>query len=361
MTLPAQDEISRFGKILLNWSSKNPRPMPWKSFSDPYRIWIAEIILQQTRVEQGTPYFERFIHHFPDLQSLAEASVEEVLVVWEGLGYYSRARNLHETARYVFLELDGRFPDNAADLQKLKGIGPYTAAAIASFAFDESIGVVDGNVKRVVSRYFNIDEAVNSTAMHKYIQTLVNEAVNHYPSAAFNQAIMNFGALNCVPRQPDCQKCPANMDCKAYLLDKVEQLPVKSGSQSKKKRWIYFGVYVEDGQIAMMQNHGSNIWKNLYMFPVIGENYDFSSYEKSKIKRKVPDIPLLDEIEWILSHRRMKIHFYHLRKRPIDWEQKEGIIMVESKNLENFAVPRPLRLFLNKISCKLDLNINDDQ
>src|SRR5690606_2988055 len=147
MPQPAKDEIERFGKMIMEWSGCNPRPLPWKEFSDPYHIWIAEIILQQTRVGQGTPYFEKFILHFPDLGTLAEASLDDVLVVWEGLGYYSRARNLHETARHVHFDLHGYFPENSIGLQKLKGIGPYTAAAIASFAFDEQIGVVDGNVK----------------------------------------------------------------------------------------------------------------------------------------------------------------------------------------------------------------------
>ena len=213
MPQPAQEELNRFGKIIVQWSKEHPRPLAWKNFSDPYHIWIAEIILQQTRVEQGTPYFKKFIQSFPDLRSLAQASTEEVLLLWEGLGYYSRARNLHAAARYVYYDLDGRFPDNSADLQSMKGVGPYTAAAIASFAYGEAIGVVDGNVKRVVSRYFNISEDVKLPATHRRIQNLVNKVVANRSSAEFNQAIMNFGALQCIPGQPDCQSCGANKHC----------------------------------------------------------------------------------------------------------------------------------------------------
>jgi len=363
MSQPSKEEIeiNQFGNAIMQWSEDHPRPLPWKSFSDPYHIWIAEIILQQTRVDQGTPYFEKFIEHFPDLGTLAKASVEDVLVVWEGLGYYSRARNLHHTARQVYYEMDGRFPDNSTGLQSLKGIGPYTAAAIASFAFGEQIGVVDGNVKRVISRYFDMSDEIGLPATHRKIQRLVNQVVRHYPSAGFNQAIMNFGALMCVPRQPDCTRCPANTFCKAYQLDIVEDLPFKKKSQKKQKRWLYFGIYEKDGQIAMIQNNQSNIWKNLFLFPIIGEKPGFKSSVESHSRRSTPDLPLLGEMEWILSHRRLFIHFYRLDNRPSEWDQKQDIIMVESDKIENFAIPRPLRLFLNKNSRKLGSNLNYDQ
>ncbi len=358
---PAVDELNRFGKIIMEWSGFNPRPLPWKNFSDPYPIWIAEIILQQTRVGQGTPYFEKFIQNFPNLVTLAESSLEDVLVVWEGLGYYSRARNLHETARHVHNELQGVFPDNSTDLQKLKGIGPYTAAAIASFAFGEQIGVVDGNVKRVVSRYFNISEEINSSATHRYIQTLVNETVAHIPSPKFNQAIMDFGAIMCVPGQPACELCPAKSYCKAYQMDKVNQLPVKSRSQKKQERWLYFGVYVKDGRVAMIQNKQSNIWKNLYLFPVINDQENFKNAIESTDKVSPPNLLLLEKMEWILSHRKLNIYLYQLNGPPAVWEQQGEIVMVPSEDLVNFALPRPLRLFLSRNSCKLDLNMNYDK
>lgn len=350
MPQPAQEELNRFGKIIVQWSKEHPRPLAWKNFSDPYHIWIAEIILQQTRVEQGTPYFKKFIQSFPDLRSLAQASTEEVLLLWEGLGYYSRARNLHAAARYVYYDLDGRFPDNSADLQSMKGVGPYTAAAIASFAYGEAIGVVDGNVKRVVSRYFNISEDVKLPATHRRIQNLVNKVVANRSSAEFNQAIMNFGALQCIPGQPDCQSCGANKHCKAYLLEKVDQLPFKSKARKKPERWLYFGVYIRDGKIAMVQNQRSNIWKNLFLFPMVDGDNSFKSSVETTRQKPRPRLPLLGSEKWILSHRRLNIYFYRLDDWPSEWEENREINMVPVENLDRMAIPRPLRLFLQKNS-----------
>ena len=361
MAEQSEVELERFGNNIIQWFRDNPRPLPWKNFSDPYTIWIAEIILQQTRVDQGTPYFEKFINHFPDLGTLANASLEEVLVVWEGLGYYSRARNLHHTARHVYFDLDGQFPDNSTDLQRLKGIGPYTASALASFAFDEKIGVVDGNVKRVVSRYFNLSQAIDLPATHRLIQSIVNRVVEYFPSAVFNQAIMNFGALMCVPRHPNCVDCPANKYCEAYQLEIVDQLPVRIKSQVKQKRWLYFGVYTNDGQIAIVQNRQANIWKDLYLFPMIDENIGFKAELESTKKKPIPDFQLLDKMEWMLTHRRLIIHFYRLNELPTEPSPNEEIIMVDSEKIGNFAIPRPWRLFLNKNSRNLGLNVSYDQ
>lgn len=361
MRQSSQEEIKQFGKIIVEWSRENPRSLPWKSFSDPYSIWIAEIILQQTRVDQGSPYFKNFIREFPDLNTLANASIEEVLKAWEGLGYYSRARHLHHTAQFVWNELEGRFPDNSSDLQRLKGIGPYTGAAIASFAFGERIGVVDGNVKRVVSRFFNITEDVNSSATKHHIQSLVNQVVSHYPSAEFNQAIMNFGALVCIPTKPDCDICPANENCLAYHHNTVSLLPVKKKAQPKKTRWLYFGVYVQDDHIALIQNTDSNIWRNLFHFPLVGSKNDFKSSVESTEVPTIPHYHLLEEMEWVLSHRRLNIRFYRVDEWPVYWSKKNSIQLVEVGKLSNFALPRPLRLFLIHNSRKLGIKSSHDQ
>lgn len=353
-------ELDRFGDYILTWSRFNPRPMPWKNFSDPYSIWIAEIILQQTRVEQGWAYFEKFIETFPDLDTLADASLEDVMLVWEGLGYYSRARSLHHTARHVRDELDGRFPDNASDLTKLKGIGPYTSAAIASFAFGERIGVVDGNVKRVVSRYFGIAEDVGRPSVQRYIQELVNEVVQIHPPADFNQAIMNFGSLACTPRNPRCEVCPAALSCQAYQMDMVDQLPIKARSREKQTRWLNFGVYVRDGRIAVIQNKDSTVWQNLYLFPLVGKLDNFKLAMKSKQRDKSPPFPLIDQMEWILSHRKLILHFYHVTASLPEWELDENIEFVKLKKMDNFAFPRPIRLFINQNSRKLGINQSHD-
>lgn len=335
--------------------------MPWKNFSDPYHIWIAEIILQQTRVDQGSPYFERFIRRFPDLQTLAAASSEEVLLIWEGLGYYSRARNLHYTARYVWEELEGRFPDTAEDLQKLKGIGPYTAAAIASFAYGEAIGVVDGNVKRVISRYFHFQEPVDRPDVKKQIQELVNRVVQHIPAADFNQAIMNFGALHCIPRRPDCSICPLQQGCQAHQWQVVDQLPVKSRSPVKRNMWMHFGIFIQDGKIALIRNSQINIWKSLYLFPMLGMYPDTSRATDNLGKIPLPQYALYGEMEWILTHRRLKIYFYELDKWDEVERKQDAHILVELEKLNNFALPRPLRLFLKQNSIKLGINSSYDQ
>ena len=334
--------------------------MPWKNFSDPYHIWIAEIILQQTRVDQGSPYFEKFIHRFPDLQTLATASVEDVLLIWEGLGYYSRARNLHHTARFVWEELEGKFPGTARDLQKLKGVGPYTAAAIASFAYGEAIGVVDGNVKRVISRYFHVTEAIDRPEVKNHIQALVNRIVEQVPAADFNQAIMNFGAMLCIPRGPDCSICPLRDGCQAFQLQEVDHLPVKSKSTVKQNMWMHFGVYIQDGRIALIRNTQSNIWKNLYLFPVLGTHPDHSWGVDKAGKIPLSQYALCGEMDWILTHRRIKIYFYELDKWP-ESGQKDQYSMVELEKLNKFALPRPLRLFLKQNSIKLGINTTNDQ
>ncbi|HLT94506.1 MAG TPA: A/G-specific adenine glycosylase [Membranihabitans sp.] len=356
----SREELEQFGQYVMDWSIIHPRPMPWKYFSDPYAIWIAEIILQQTRVEQGKEYFVKFLDRFPNLESLARASLDDVMKLWEGLGYYSRARNMHFTARHVWNELGGRFPNNARDLSKLKGIGSYTSAAIASFAFGEKIGVVDGNVKRVVSRYFGITEDINQVATHRKIQDLVTAVVQIHPSADFNQAIMNFGAMACTPRNPICPECPARHSCRAYKSNLVDRIPHKNRPRSKQIRWINFGVYEQNGQIALVQNREANIWKNLYMFPVLGAYPDLTfSLKESKNYETFP-YPLIDSLEWNLTHRKLMIQFYRVSSWPASWNLLHNIEFVDHGNLDNFAIPRPLRLFLNQKSRKLGINRKHD-
>jgi len=322
--------------------------MPWNNLSDPYQIWVAEVILQQTRVAQGTSYFSSFIEKFPDVYSLARSEEEEVMVAWEGLGYYSRARNLHQAANYVVRDCGGQLPNNFQDLMKLKGVGPYTAAAIASFAFGEPVGVVDGNVKRVISRIFGIDEPIDESSVHRRIQSVVNETVQYFSSPDFNQGIMNFGALQCVPMNPDCSRCPFQDFCAAYLEGRVAELPVRKKAVKKKEKAMHFGLYVSDGKIAMHRNLSSNIWKGLYLFPSL-----FMDMEENSLGKNQP--ALIEVTPLLLTHLKLRIHFYHVNEYPAHWTENEEIIMIKSKNLDNFALPRPLRLFLKNNSCKLGL------
>jgi len=229
----------RFAKTLTSWYLQNKRDLPWRNTENPYFIWLSEIMLQQTRVAQGLPYFLRFVQSFPTVFDLAKADEEKVLKLWQGLGYYSRARNLHKTAQHIAFELDGVFPNNYNDLLKLKGIGEYTAAAIASFSYHEAVPVVDGNVFRVLARYFDIETDIAQASAKKEFSALAYELMPKDSPALFNQAIMEFGALQCVPRNPDCSICPLNSGCLALQKKKVDQLPVKS---KKQKRETVFSI-----------------------------------------------------------------------------------------------------------------------
>lgn len=322
--------------------------MPWNNLSDPYQIWIAEVILQQTRVAQGISYFLDFTEKFPDVYALAKASEEEVMRVWEGLGYYSRARNLHAAARYVVQECDGVMPDNYQDLLKLKGVGPYTAAAVASFAYEEAVGVVDGNVKRVIARIFGIEESIDEPSVHRHIQAVVNKAIHFFTPSEFNQAIMNFGALQCRPAGPDCSGCPLRDFCVAYLEDLTSELPVRKKNLKKKEKSLHFGIYISGGKVALQKNISSNIWKGLYLFPPVTAQ----PVETGKTENP---LRLMEVTPWILTHMKLRIHYYRLEEYPYEWKETEEITMIKSKNLDNFALPRPLRLFLKKNSRKLGI------
>ncbi|AZQ45149.1 A/G-specific adenine glycosylase [Nonlabens ponticola] len=261
-----------FSDTIRSWYEIHKRDLPWRDTRDPYPIWLSEIILQQTRVNQGLPYFERFIEAFPTVQNLAAASQEEVLKLWQGLGYYSRARNLHTAAQQI-ADRRGIFPDNFKGLLDLKGVGSYTAAAIASFAYDEPVAVVDGNVYRVLSRYYGIDDPINETMGIKKFQKLANEVLDPKHAAQHNQAIMEFGALQCVPSSPDCKVCPLINTCKAYQTGQVDQLPVKI----KKTKVLnlhhhYLVAITPSGRTILVQRPQTGIWAGLYEFPFIESN-----------------------------------------------------------------------------------------
>ena len=259
-----------FANSLTEWYLKNKRDLPWRNTQNPYFIWLSEIMLQQTRVAQGMPYFYSFTNAFPTVFDLANASEEQVLKLWQGLGYYSRARNLHKTAQHVAFELDGKFPDNYTALLKLKGVGSYTAAAIASFSYGESVPVVDGNVFRVLSRYFDIETDILSNNAKKEFTDLAYELIPKNNPALFNQAIMEFGALQCVPKNPNCAVCPLNNSCLALQKNKIDLLPVKSKKAKVKKRYFNYVTFLDEHQNTIIQKRtDKGIWHNLYEFPLI--------------------------------------------------------------------------------------------
>ena len=258
-----------FTNLLIEWYLQNKRDLPWRNTTNPYPIWLSEIILQQTRVAQGMPYFYAFLESFPTVKELAIADEQQVLKLWQGLGYYSRARNLHQTAQYIANELDGVFPNSYAGLIQLKGIGEYTAAAIASFAYNEPVPVVDGNVFRVVSRYFGIESDINTGKTKKEFTALAAELLPKEQPALFNQAIMEFGAMHCTPKNPDCENCIFNSSCVALQKGLVGQLPFKSKKIKIRKRYFnYIVLQDKKGNTKIQQRTDKGIWHNLYEFPL---------------------------------------------------------------------------------------------
>lgn len=304
-----------FSKTLTSWYLQHKRDLPWRNTDNPYFIWLSEIMLQQTRVAQGLPYFLTFVEHFPTVFDLASADEEKVLRLWQGLGYYSRARNLHKTAQYIALELDGHFPDNYNDLLKLKGIGEYTAAAIASFSYNEAVPVVDGNVFRVLSRYFDIETDIASSSAKKEFMELAYELMPKNDAATFNQAIMEFGALQCVPKNPDCTVCPLNDSCLALKYKKVDVLPVKSKKTKVRNRYFTYLVFEDEtGQTRIVKRTEKGIWHNLYQFPlietesdsIVSEPIESMGYGNNFISVSTLES---DSITHKLSHQHLNIRF----------------------------------------------------
>jgi A/G-specific adenine glycosylase len=309
-----------FYNTLNKWYLQNKRDLPWRNTTDPYPIWLSEIMLQQTRVAQGTPYFLSFTTVFPTVFDLANASEEQVLKLWQGLGYYSRARNLHKTAQTVAHEMGGVFPDNYVDLLKLKGVGEYTAAAIASFSYNECVPVVDGNVFRVLSRYFDLETDIAQASAKKEFAALAFELMPKDNPAQFNQAIMEFGALQCVPKSPNCSICVFNSSCAGLQKKKVDQLPVKSKKLKVRNRYFNYIVAEDDLQNTIIQKRtAKGIWYNLYEFPLIEtdtvEDFEcISAYIQKDFFQDNEIVSLLEynpeSIIHKLSHQHLHIKFW---------------------------------------------------
>lgn len=267
-----------FTKILTHWYSVNKRDLPWRRTKNPYYIWLSEIIMQQTQIKQGLPYYEAFVTNFPTVFDLANADEQDVLKLWQGLGYYSRARNLHASAKYVVNELNGEFPSSYIGLIKLKGVGDYTASAISSICFDESHAVVDGNVYRVLARYFGIDTPINSTPGIKEFKALATRLLDTSNPGDYNQAVMEFGATQCKPKNPYCIVCPLKDSCIALQKGKVSELPVKLKKTKVTKKHFNFLVLIsEDKNTVFEQRTEKGIWQNLYQFPLIESDNEIDS------------------------------------------------------------------------------------
>ena len=342
-----------FSRKILNWYHENKRDLPWRSTSDPYKIWISEIILQQTRIEQGTSYYHNFVDRFPNIESLANASEDEILKVWQGLGYYSRARNLHFGAKQIVNEWEGRFPNNSSDLLTIKGIGEYTAAAIASIAYNEPVAAIDGNVYRVLSRYFGIDTPIDSTAGKKQFKQLANQLMLKTTPGDFNQAIMEFGALHCKPKNPDCNSCPLQKNCQAFLLKSIIQLPVKSKKQKVRNRYFYYLVLENNHSVYVNKRTENDIWKNMFDFPLIESPTELSLQQltsTSQWKILFDSIPitfhhLSKEYIHLLSHQRVHAWFIHLSVKS-EKKLPPNFLKIDKKNTFELAVPKIIENYL---------------
>ncbi|MCO5281063.1 MAG: A/G-specific adenine glycosylase [Chitinophagales bacterium] len=346
-----------FAKLLLEWNqTANQRSMPWKGETNPYLIWLSEIILQQTRVEQGLPYYQNFVKKFPKVKDLASAPETEIMKLWQGLGYYSRARNLHFTAKYIYKELKGVFPNNYKDLLKLKGVGSYTAAAIASFAFNEPVAVVDGNVIRVFSRVLGIHTPFDSTKGKKQFFELAQNHICRKHPAKYNQAIMDFGATVCTPKNPACQSCVFAEHCYAFNKGKVNVLPVKAKPLVKKKRTFVFVILTNGKEIFLEQRTEKDIWKHLFQPPII-EVFDegnFSVEEVIAAHFGIKKVVLENKPEThkqTLTHQQLNMHFVQIK-----WSKEAAAIFkkqfqaVSVAQLNQFALPKAVALHFHKIS-----------
>lgn len=328
-----------FANTIISWFQENGRALPWRETKDPYAIWLSEIILQQTRIAQGWEYWERFMAQYPKVEDLAAASEDDVLRLWQGLGYYSRARNLHAAAKQIVAL--GKFPDTLENIKALKGVGDYTAAAIGSFAFDIPAAVVDGNVYRVLSRYFGIDTPINSTQGKKEFAALAQSLIPASDAVAYNQGMMDFGAIQCTPQSPKCLLCPLAETCVALREGRVEELPVKLKTLKVQTRRLAY-IYIRcNGEIAIHRRGEGDIWQGLW------EPYNVSG---------LPALPTFDaplvlkakDVKHVLTHRILLADFYLLetKKRPL---LPDDYIWIKESEISEYGIPRLIEILLEKL------------
>lgn len=347
---------------LLDWYHRNYRQLPWRETKNAYAIWLSEIILQQTRVEQGRPYYERFIERYPSLQDLASAPEEEVLKLWEGLGYYSRARNMHAAAQMVRDQHGGDFPRTYPEIRALKGVGDYTAAAIASFAFDLAYAVVDGNVMRVLSRFFAEATEINTSKGKRLFQNLADEFLNQRDPAIHNQAMMELGATVCKPKNPLCGECPLQESCLAYKQANIHDYPQKRKKKYDRERFLNY-LFLEHRGFTTVERREEGIWKGLYQFPLVETDRESTSSEMQAYWNSFPWFPHVESIEvhrlakHKLSHQTLFISIWRIKiteEGPTDFGFKGKLVGI--KDLKSLAFPKPLRLYLDEDQLTLPLD-----
>lgn len=344
-------EHAHFSRTLLQWYGRHKRSLPWRDTTNPYFIWLSEIILQQTRVAQGLPYYERFVAAYPTVHDLAAAPQDEVLRLWQGLGYYSRARNMHHTAQLIVEKYEGKFPDTYEELIKLKGVGSYTAAAIAAFAFKEQVAVLDGNVFRVLSRVFGISDDIAAPASRKVFQKLADELVPADEPDTFNQAIMEFGAIQCTPVMPDCLFCPLQQQCFAFNHGMVQELPVKTKAKAARPRFFHYIVFELEGSFYLRKRLEGDIWQGLYDFYLYESDTKDLPTERLLQELQEAGVPVQNaqlqppakDYKHILSHQKITARFYRIKlTAPLKEEvlQETRLALYNTEKIE--ALPKPV-------------------
>jgi A/G-specific adenine glycosylase len=337
-------QMDRFSTLITAWYRQNARDLPWRDTRNPYFIWLSEIILQQTRVEQGMPYYLKFVKNYPTIEHLAEASEDEVLNDWQGLGYYSRARNLQSAARYVVRDLNSDFPNTYDEIIKMKGVGEYTASAISSFAFNEVHAVLDGNVYRLLSRYYNLPTPIDSTIGKKEFKLLADELIDPKNPAEHNQAIMEMGALICTPKNPNCENCSLNESCLALENGTIEKLPVKEKKTKVRERHFNYLV-IKEGVYTYLRKRGpKDVWQGLYDFPLVEK--------KVLLESDLDDYVVIhksEEFKHILSHQKIYANFWELEFKQGGISLKE-YEKVKIEDLDNYPMPQLLIRYLEKAS-----------
>lgn len=334
-----------FALLIAKWYRLNKRKLPWRETKNPYFIWLSEIILQQTRIEQGTEYYKKFITHYPTIQDLASAKEIDVLNDWQGLGYYRRARNLHFSAKLIVNELDGIFPSTYSEIIQLKGVGKYTAAAIASFAYNEETAVVDGNVYRFLSRLFDIHTAIDSGPGQREFQSLADRLIIDSDPATHNQAMMEIGSLICSP-QPKCNECPVQQKCLGFENGTIADLPVKTKKLKIRKRYFHFFIFSEGKKTIIEHRTKKDIWQNMYQFPLaetMNEDDPVLFDLNNQTQQSAP-------IKHILSHQHIFATFHHIDGLPD--EIKKDWVIINRSNIQDYPLPRVIDRYLEKTSNK---------
>jgi A/G-specific adenine glycosylase len=347
--------VKYFSNDIIDWYHENHRTLPWRDTKDPYRIWLSEVILQQTRVNQGLPYYLKFIEAFPSVAELAKAPENTVMRLWQGLGYYSRARNLHRCARVVVEKYNSVFPSTFEELLQLPGVGSYTAAAIASIAFDRKVAVVDGNVYRVLARLFGVAKDIASTEGKKYFWELANQLISGDRPGDHNQAVMEFGAMHCTPLAPKCNTCPFVRNCVAFSRDIVSQLPVKEKKINKRVRYFSYFILRNGNKIAMRKRNGRDIWRGLYEFHLVeaaSPGKLTQLVKKDPLLSSLKDVRKTGDIKHILTHQVLEIRFFEavLDKKNLTKNKDllSGFSFVSAKRAEQMPKPIAITRYLEK-------------